>query len=67
MIYSQDVGMEFGIGKCAMLIMKNEKRKIIQGIGLPNQERIRALREKGKLQKRGNIGSGHHQTRRYER
>ena len=26
-IYSQDTGMEFGIEKCAMLIMKNRKRQ----------------------------------------
>ena len=25
-IYSQDIGIEFGIGKCAMLVMKSGKR-----------------------------------------
>ena len=27
-IYSQDIGMEFGIEKCAMLVMKSGKRHI---------------------------------------
>ena len=47
-IYSQDIGMEFGIEKYAMLIMKNEKRPITEGIELPNQERIRTLGENAK-------------------
>ena len=38
--------MEFGIEKCAMLTMKNEKREIIEGIELSNQESIRTLIEK---------------------
>ena len=37
-IYSQDIAMEFGIETCAMLIMKSEKRQMIEGIELPNQE-----------------------------
>ena len=45
-IYSQDIGMEFGIEKCAMLIMKNGKRQITEGTELPNQERIKTLGEK---------------------
>ena len=44
-IYSDDIGMEFGIEKCAMLIMKNGKRRMIEGIVLPNQGKIRTLRE----------------------
>ena len=27
-IYSQDIGMEFGIEKCAMLVMKSRKRQM---------------------------------------
>ena len=27
-IYSQDIGMEFGIEKCAMLVMKSGKRQL---------------------------------------
>ena len=38
--------MEFGIEKCVMLIMKNERKEIIECIELSNQERIRTFREK---------------------
>ncbi len=31
-IYSQDIGMEFGIEKCAMLVMKSEKRHMTEEI-----------------------------------
>ena len=37
--------MEFGVEKSAMLLMKNGKRKIPEGIELSNQERIRTFRE----------------------
>ena len=40
-ICSQNIGMEFGIEKCAMLIMKKEKREMAERIELPNQENIR--------------------------
>ena len=33
-IYSQDIGMEIGIEKCIMLIMKNGKRETTEGIEL---------------------------------
>ena len=36
-IYSQDIGKEFGIEKCAMLIMKDGKRHLTDGMELPNQ------------------------------
>ena len=42
-IYSQDIGMEFGIEKCAMLVMKSGKRHLTDG---PNQYKIRTLGEK---------------------
>ena len=45
-IYSQDIGMEFGMEKCTKLIMKRGKREIIEGTELPNQESIRTLEEK---------------------
>ena len=35
-IYSQDIGMEFGIEKCAMLIMKSNKRHMTEGIPRKN-------------------------------
>ena len=43
-IYSQDIGMEFGIEKCAMIVIKSGKRHITDGMELPNQE-IRTLWE----------------------
>ena len=45
-IYSQDIGMEFGIEKCAMLVMKSGKRHLTDGMELPNQDKIRTLTEK---------------------
>ena len=35
-IYSQDIGMEFVIEKCAMLVMKRGKWHMTDGIKLPN-------------------------------
>ena len=32
--------MEFGIEKCAMLVMKSGKRHLIDGMELPNQDKI---------------------------
>ena len=43
-IYSDDVEMEFGIRKCAMLILK--RGKMTEGIELPNQEKNRTFGEK---------------------
>ena len=37
-IYSQDIGMEFGIGKCAMFIMKSGKRHMTDEMELPNHD-----------------------------
>ena len=37
--------MEFGIEKCAMLVMKSGKRRMTKGMELPNQDKIRALGE----------------------
>ena len=44
--YSQDIGMEFGIEKCVMLIMKNRKRHMTDKKELSNKEKIRTLGEK---------------------
>ena len=44
-IYSRDVGMEFGIEKCAMLVMKSGKRHLTDGMELPNQDKIKMLAE----------------------
>ena len=45
-IYSQDIGIEFGIEKCAMLVMKSGKRHMTDGMELPNHDIIRTLEEK---------------------
>ena len=37
--------MEFGIEKCALLVMKSGKRHITDGIELPNQDKVRTLAE----------------------
>ena len=44
-IYSQDIGMEFGIEKCAMLVMKSGKWHMTDGMELPNHDKIRTLGE----------------------
>ena len=40
------MGMEFGLEKCAMLVMKSGKRNLTDGMELPNQDKIRTLGEK---------------------
>ena len=37
--------MEFGIEKCALLVMKYGKQHLTDGIELPNQDKIRTLAE----------------------
>ena len=44
-VYSQDVGMEFGIEKFAMLVMKSGKWHMTDWMELPNHDKIRTLRE----------------------
>ena len=44
-IYSQDIGMEFGIEKRDRLVMKSGKRHITDGMELPNHNKIRTLGE----------------------
>ena len=68
-IYSQDIGIEFGIEKCSMLIMNSRKRQMMEEIELPNKKNgeNQNARKKGNLQALGNIGSGSHQTCRDER
>ena len=45
-IYCQDIGMEFGMEKCAILVMKSGKRHLTDGMEQPNQDKIRTLAEK---------------------
>ena len=48
--------MEFGIEKCAMLIIKSRKIKTTEGTELPNQERNRTLRKTGNYEYLGMLG-----------
>ena len=44
-VFSEDIGMEFGIENCAMLVM--EKGKIVKSVGteLPDDKVIKSLQE----------------------
>ena len=42
-IYNQDVGMEFGIEKCTMVVRKSGKRHMTEGVEQQNQVVIRSL------------------------
>ena len=44
-IYSQDIGMEFGIEKFTLLVMKMGKRHLTDRTELPNQDKIRTVTE----------------------
>ena len=46
-VYSQDIGMECGIEKCALLIMRSRKWQMMERIELPNQEKNQNPRRKG--------------------
>ena len=65
-IYNQDIEMEFGIEKWAMLVMKTGKHHMMEGVELPKKKNQNS-RRKGNLQILGNIGSWHHQTNGDER
>ena len=54
-IYSQDIGMEFGIEKCAMLVMQSGKRHKTDGRELPNRDKIRTLGENETYKYLGNL------------
>ena len=49
-IFSEDIGIQFGIDKCAMLVMKKGKIVKSDGIQLPNGKVIKSL-EKGESYK----------------
>ena len=44
-IFSVDTGMQFGIEKCAMLVMKKGKIVKLDGIQFPNDKVIKSLEE----------------------
>ena len=66
-LYSQDIGMEFSLEKCAMLIMKNSKRHMTEGVELPKSSRHQNAWRKGYLQILWYIGSWHYQASGNER
>ena len=39
-LYSQNIGMEFGKEKCAMLFIRKRKKQMMEGIELIDQEKI---------------------------
>ena len=41
--YSEDIGMEFGIEKCAIMVMHKGRLSMTEGIELPDNNKIRAL------------------------
>ena len=45
-IYNQNIGMEFGIEKCTMLVIKSGKQHLMDGMELPNQDKIKSFGEK---------------------
>ena len=56
-IYIQDIGMEYDIEKCAMLVLKSGKRQMTEEVELPNQVVIRTLGEKETYQYLGILGT----------
>ena len=45
-VFSNDIGMQFGLDKCVVLIMKRGKIVKSGGIESPNDEEIRSLKQK---------------------
>ena len=44
-VLSKNIGMEFGIKKCSVIIMNKEKIKSTDGIELPSGEKIREIED----------------------
>ena len=44
-VFSQDIGMQFGINKCAILVLKRGKVVRCEGIEIPNNQVIKSLGE----------------------
>ena len=66
-IYSQDIGMKFGIEKCAMLVMKRGKWQLTDGMELSHKDKIKTLAENETYKYLGIFGGLHHQTSGNER
>ena len=45
--FSEDIGMEFGLKKCGVVILKKGKLVKFDGIHLPNQEIMKKVDENG--------------------
>ena len=45
--FSEDIGMEFGLKKCGVVILKKGKLVKFDGIHLPNQEIMKEVDENG--------------------
>ena len=45
-IFSNDIGMKFGIEKCGVLVIKRGKLAQTKGITLPDDTTIRAMEER---------------------
>ena len=46
-IFSDDIRMEFGLSKCAVLVMKRGKFERSEGIDMPNGEIMKSIEEGG--------------------
>ena len=44
-VFSQDIGMEFAIKKCGVIIMNRGKFKLTDEIELPSSEKIREIED----------------------
>ena len=42
-VFRQDIGIEFGIKKCGVIIMNRGKFKLTDGIELPSIEKVREI------------------------
>ena len=47
LIFSEDIGMEFGLKKCGVVVLKKGKLVKFNGIHLPNQEIMKEVDENG--------------------
>ena len=45
--FSEDIGMQFGIDKCALIVLKRGKRTVCEGISHPDNLVIKSLEEDG--------------------
>ena len=55
-IYNQDIGIEFGMEKCTMQVMKIGKRALTGWMKLPNEDKTRTAGEKETYKYLGILG-----------